>query len=130
MTGRSQELDAQVAAAGKGEGQTFNFDKQTRTPNTLDAHRIIWLAGEKGVQDAVAEALFKAYFTDGRNLSDRNTLAEVAAESGLNRSAVDELLAGDEGLDVVRDGEGQTRHLGVSGASFFVVNGKVALSGA
>src|SRR5579883_940867 len=48
MTGRSQELDAQVAAAGKGEGQTFNFDKQTRTPNTLDAHRIIWLAGEKG----------------------------------------------------------------------------------
>ena len=71
---RSQELDAQVAAAGQGEGITFNFDKMDRTPNTLDAHRIIWLAGERGVQDAVVEAMFLAYFTDGGDLSDRATL--------------------------------------------------------
>ena len=73
---RSQELDAQVAAAGRGEGIAFNFDRMARTPNTLDAHRVIWLAGERGVQDAVVEALFLAYFTDGRDLSDRATLAE------------------------------------------------------
>ena len=101
-----------------------------RTPNTLDAHRIIWLAGERGVQDAVVEALFLAYFTDGRDLSDRATLAEVAAEAGLDRAEVDELLAGDSGLDVVRAGEEQARRLGVSGVPFFVVNGRVALSGA
>lgn len=127
---RSQELDAQVAAAGCGEGLAFNFDRQTRTPNTLDAHRVIWLAGERGVQDAMAEALFQAYFTDGRDLCDRNTLAEVAAGGGLHRSEVDELLAGDKGLNVVRAGEEHARRLGVSGVPFFVVNGKVALSGA
>ena len=127
---RSQELDAQVAAAGHGEGIAFNFERQSRTPNTLDAHRVIWLAGERGVQDAVVEALFLAYFTDGRDLSDRATLAEIAAGVGLDRAEVDELLAGDQGLDVVRAGEGQARRLGVSGVPFFVVNGRVALSGA
>src|SRR4051794_28036762 len=102
---RSQELDAQVAAAGRGEGIAFNFDKKARTPNTSDAHRIIRLAGERGVQDAVVEALFLGYFTDGRNLSDRATLAEVAAGAGLDRAEVDEQLAGDAELDAVRAGE-------------------------
>ena len=91
---RSQELDARVAAAGRGEGIAFDFDRMARTPNTLDAHRIIWLAGERGVQDTVVEALFLAYFTDGRDLSDRATLAEIAAGAGLDRAEVDELLAG------------------------------------
>jgi len=127
---RSQGLDAQMTAAGQGEGIAFNFDKMARTPNTLDAHRVIWLAGERGVQDAVVEALFFAYFTDGRDLSDRATLAEIAAEAGLDRAEVDELLAGDMGLDVVRAGEEQARRLGVSGVPFFVVNGRIALSGA
>src|SRR4051812_31270390 len=108
---RSLELDAQVAAAGRGEGIAFDFDRMARTPNTLDAHRIIWLAGERGVQDAVVEALFLAYFTDGRDLSDRATLAEVAAGSGLDRAEVDGLLAGDAGLHVVRAGEEQGRRL-------------------
>jgi predicted DsbA family dithiol-disulfide isomerase len=119
-----------VAAAGLGEGIAFNFDQMARTPNTLDAHRIIWLAGERGVQDAVVEALFLAYFTDGRDLSDRVTLAEIAAEAGLDRVEMDGLLAGDGGLDVVRAGEEQARRLGLSGVPFFVVNGRVALSGA
>jgi predicted DsbA family dithiol-disulfide isomerase len=127
---RSLELDARVAAAGEDEGITFNFDRTARTPNTLDAHRIIWLARERGVQDVVVEALFLAYFTDGRDLSDRATLAEIAAGSGLDRAEVDGLLAGDAGLDVVRAGEEQARRLGVSGVPFFVVNGRVALSGA
>jgi predicted DsbA family dithiol-disulfide isomerase len=127
---RSQELDAQVGAAGRGEGIAFNFDKMARTPNTLDAHRVIWLAGERGVQDAVVEALFLAYFTDGRDLTDRATLAEIAAGAGLDRAEVEELLVGLKGLDAVRAGEEQARGLGVSGVPFFVVNGKVALSGA
>ena len=127
---RSLELDAQAAAAGRGEGIAFDFDRMARTPNTLDAHRIIWPSGERGVQDAVVEALFLAYFTDGRDLSDRATLAEVAAGAGLDRDEVVELLEGDKGLDVVRAGEEQARRIGVSGVPFFVVNGKVTLSGA
>jgi predicted DsbA family dithiol-disulfide isomerase len=59
---RSLELDANIVRAGQDEGLAFNFGKMARTPNTFDAHRIIWLAGARGVQDAVVEALFKAYF--------------------------------------------------------------------
>jgi predicted DsbA family dithiol-disulfide isomerase len=127
---QSQKLDAQVAAAGRGEGIAFNFDKMARTPNTLDAHRIIWLARERGMQDAVVEALFLAYFTDGRDLSDRATLAEIAVGSGLDRAEVEGLLAGDGGLDAVGAREEQARGLGVSSVPFFVVNRRVSLSGA
>jgi len=67
---RSQELDAQVAEAGEAEGIHFAFDRMERTPNTLEAHRLIWLADTEGVQDAVVESLFRAYFTDGRDISN------------------------------------------------------------
>ena len=82
---RSLELDARLVAVGAGEGITFAFDKIERTPNTLDAHRLIRLAGEQGVQDAVVEALFRAYFTEGRDISDRRTLLDVVAGAGLER---------------------------------------------
>lgn len=127
---RSQELDAQVAATGRGEGIAFNFDRMARPPNTLDAHRVIWLPGERGVQDAVVEALFLASFTDGRDQSDLTTLVEIVAGVGLERGELEEMLEGDTGLDVVRAGEEQARRVGVSGVPIFVVNGRVALSGA
>jgi predicted DsbA family dithiol-disulfide isomerase len=82
---RSQALDAQVAAAGEAEGIHFAFERIESTPNTLDAHRIIWLANIEGVQDAVVEALFRAYFTDGRDISDQHTLLDVVVEAGLDR---------------------------------------------
>src|ERR1700732_3554952 len=66
---RSLALDAQVAAAGRAEGIPFAHEKIERTPNTLDAHRLIWLAEKEGVQNAVVEALFRAYFTEGRDIS-------------------------------------------------------------
>jgi len=82
---RSLELDAKLVAVGDGEGITFAFDKIERTPNTLDAHRLIRLAGEQGVQDAVVEALFQAYFTEGCDISDRRTLLDVVVGAGLKR---------------------------------------------
>ena len=81
------ELDARVIAVGKAEGIDFAFDRIERTPNTLDAHRLIWLADKQGVQDAVVEALFRAYFTEGRDISNRQTLIDVVAEAGLDRAA-------------------------------------------
>ena len=65
----SQALDAQVAAAGRSEGLAFNHDKMERTPNTVDAHRLIRLAGQQGKQDVVVEGLFAAYFNEGRALA-------------------------------------------------------------
>ncbi len=127
---RSQAMDADVTAAGRGEGITFDYAKVARTPNTLDSHRLVWLAGERGVQDAVVEALFKAYFTDGRDMNDRATLTTVAVEAGLDPTEVADLLAGDAGLEAVLNGERQGRRLGVSGVPFVVINGSVALSGA
>jgi predicted DsbA family dithiol-disulfide isomerase len=67
---RSQELDARVIAVGKDEGIDFAFDRIERTPNTLDAHRLIWLADKEVVQDSVVEALFRAYFTEGRGRAE------------------------------------------------------------
>ncbi|MBA4064831.1 MAG: disulfide bond formation protein DsbA [Isosphaera sp.] len=127
---RSLELDAQVGRAFSGEGLAFHAEKMARTPNTFDAHRLIWLADEKGVQDAVVEALFKAYFTEGRDLSDRAVLAAVAVEGGIGRADVDELLAGDRGAAEVREREMTGQRLGVSGVPFFVINDAIALSGA
>jgi predicted DsbA family dithiol-disulfide isomerase len=127
---RSQALDAQVAAAGEAEGIPFAFDLIERTPNTLDAHRLIWLADQEGVQDTVVEALFRAYFTEGRNISDRRTLLDVVAEAGLDRSRAEAVLTSGGGQEAIREADELARRVRVEGVPFFVVNGKVALSGA
>ena len=82
---RSQALDAQVAAAGRSDGLVFNHDRMERTPNTVDAHRLIWLAGQHGKQDAIVEGLFAAYFNEGRDVGDATVLAEIGASVGLDR---------------------------------------------
>ena len=69
-------------------GWDFGTDLMTRTPNTIDAHRLIWFAGQHGSQDAVMEAVFRAYFIEGRDIGDHGVLADCAAEAGLPRQAV------------------------------------------
>ncbi len=127
---RSLELDAQVAAAGAGEGIHFAFDLMERTPNTLDAHRLIGLADEEGVQDAVVEALFRAYFTEGRDISDRQTLLDVVAGAGLDRGKAEGVLTGGGGQEAIREADELARRVRVEGVPFFVINGRVSLSGA
>jgi hypothetical protein len=84
-----------------------------RTPNTFDAHRLIWLAEKLGVQDAVIEGLFASYFTNGRDVGDRPVLMDIAVQAGLNRAKVEVLLAGHEGAEEVRQSE--TRPAALSG---------------
>ena len=127
---RSQELDARVIAVGKEEGIEFAFDRIERTPNTLDAHRLIWLADKEGVQDAIVEALFLAYFTDGRDISNRQTLLDVVAGAGLDRVKVEGLLTSGGGQEAIRDADEQARRFRVDSVPFFVINGRVTLSGA
>ncbi len=127
---RSLALDAQITEVGATEGIVFALDRIARTPNTLDAHRLIRLGGEQGVQDAVVEALFRAYFCEGRDIGDRETLLDVVAGAGLARGRAEAVLSGDEGLGEVRAAEQDSRGLGVQGVPFFVVNGELALKGA
>ena len=127
---RSLELDAQMVAAGKAEGIYFAFDRIERTPNTLDAHRLIWLADKEGVQDAVMEALFRAYFTEGRDISNRQTLIDVVAEAGLDRHQAEAVLKSDEGMEAIKEADELARRYRVDGVPFFIINGKITLGGA
>jgi predicted DsbA family dithiol-disulfide isomerase len=127
---RSMELDARVVAVGKADGILFAFDRIERTPNTLDAHRLIWLAEKQGVQDAAVEALFRAYFTEGRDLSNRQALLDVVGEAGLERHQAESLLNGDDGLQGIKEAYALARRLRVDGVPFFIVNGTFTFSGA
>lgn len=127
---RSMQLDANIVAVGKEENILFDFERMERTPNTLDAHRLIWLADQEGCQDAVVEGLFRAYFTEGHDISNRQTLLDVVAEAGLDWGKVEAVLNGDFGMESIEKvGELSQRH-GVSGVPFFIINEKITLSGA
>jgi predicted DsbA family dithiol-disulfide isomerase len=127
---RSQELDAKVIAVGEIEGIHFGFDRIERTPNTVDAHRLIWLADKKGVQDAVVEALFRSYFVEGRDLNNRQTLIDVVAEAELERQLAETVLNNNEGMDDFREAEEFSRRHRVGGVPFFIINNEIKLSGA
>jgi predicted DsbA family dithiol-disulfide isomerase len=127
---RSQELDARLVEVGREEGIPFAFDRIERTPNTLDAHRLAWLADKEGVQDAVVEALFRSYFTEGRDIGNQQTLLDVVAEAGLDRGKAEAVLNGDEGLEAVKEADALARRFRVDGVPYFIVNGTLTLSGA
>lgn len=126
----SQALDAQVAAAGAQAGITFHHERVERTPNTFDAHRLIWLAREEGLQDAVVEALFRAYFIDGRDVGRLDVLAEIAREANMSDAAVVGLLEGTAGAEAVRHEADSAKIVAGIGVPTFLLDGKVLFSGA
>lgn len=124
------ELDSQVIAAGRLEGIPFAFEKVTRTPNTLDAHGLIWLAGQHGCQDSIVESLFQAYFVQGKEIGGLMTLIELACDAGLDRELVaSQLGLADTRAIIVEAAEG-SRLRGVAGVPFFTINQETTLSGA
>jgi predicted DsbA family dithiol-disulfide isomerase len=127
---RSLALDAKVVAVGETEGIHFAFDRIERTPNTVDAHRLIWLADQQGCQDAVVESLFLAYFTEGRDISNRQTLIDVVAEAGLERHRAEAMLNSEEGMDAIKEAQELSRWHRVDGVPFFIINNEITLSGA
>ncbi len=126
----AQELDARVTAAASEVGLAFALSAQQRTPNTLLAHRLIWLAGRHGVQEAVVVSLFRSYFCDGQDIGDPAILADRAAEHGLDQRMVAGFLAGEEGRREVEDEEAAIRRSGLDGVPLFVIAGRTRLSGA
>jgi predicted DsbA family dithiol-disulfide isomerase len=126
----SRRLDAHVTEAGKAVGLDFHHERMERTPNTFDAHRLIWLAEKEGVQDAVVEGLFAGYFTNGRDVGDRNVLAQIAAGAGLDRDKVEAFLDSDEGSEEVRLLTATAYASGFTGVPTILVNGDALFSGA
>lgn len=127
---QSLELDAKIVAVGQTEGIHFAFDRIERTPNTVDAHRLIWLADQQGCQDAIVESLFLAYFTEGRDISNRQTLIDVVAEAGLERHRAEAMLNSEEGMDAIKEAQELSRWHRVDGVPFFIINNEITLSGA
>ena len=108
----------------------INFEGIARTPNTLNAHRLIHWAGIEQRQTPVVSALFKAYFVDGRDIGDAATLAEIAGECGLDASMIATLLAGEADADDIRARDAHARERGVTGVPTFVVANQHVLTGA
>jgi len=129
-TERAREIDERVAGAAANVGLGFRLDLMLRTPNTLDAHRLIWLAGRENVQDAVMESVFAAYFIQGHDIGDRDVLADCAAQAGMDRAAVADFLAGDTAAQEMLAADRAAREAGVNGVPSFFLDGYGLYSGA
>ncbi len=127
---RLQSVHDRLVAYGKEVGADYDFEAIARAPNTLKAHRLIRWAGEAGVQDAVVDRLFRAYFEQGQDIGDVATLAEIAAESGLDREEIARRLASDEDEQTAQSEIDAWRRAGVTGVPFFIFNEKLAVPGA
>jgi predicted DsbA family dithiol-disulfide isomerase len=121
---------AHVIRAGAGEGITFDFEHMPVAPNTLNAHRLVLLAAEHGLEKAMALALYNAYFTQARDITDPRELERIALEVGLDSSALQALFSSDMYRDDVRASQLEAQRLGISGVPFFIFDQKFAVSGA
>jgi predicted DsbA family dithiol-disulfide isomerase len=119
----------QMSDTAAVEGWEFALHS-ARGGNTVDAHRLIHLGAERGIQDAVKERLLRAYLTEGERIGDPETLARVAVDAGLDEAEVREVLGSDRFLDAVRADERQAQAYGISGVPFFVIDGRYGVSGA
>ncbi|PYI04238.1 thioredoxin [Aspergillus sclerotiicarbonarius CBS 121057] len=140
---RATAIFSRLAAVGQADGIAFSFGG--RTGNTRESHRLLWYAGQKeketpgaaeedgvvgGLQTRVAEQLFRAYFEEEKNITDREVLVQAAVGAGLERSAVEELLASEEGgKEVDLEAERARRQL-VTGVPYYMVQGQYAVEGA
>ena len=128
---RADQIYARVREAAQSCGLTLALDAISRQPNTLDAHRLIaWAQAERGDASALVERLFRGYFVEGRLIGEMDTLADLAADAGLDRAAARAFLASERLRDEVAGADERARALGITGVPFFVFNGRVALSGA
>ncbi|MDP9132463.1 MAG: DsbA family oxidoreductase, partial [Nitrospirota bacterium] len=127
---KTKGIQDRVASVGVSAGIDFAFDRIARTPNTFDAHRLIWFALQHGRQDEIVEELFHGYFTEGLSIGAAESLVSLSVRAGLDGERVSRLLETDEGADPVRDEEARGHQLGIRGVPYFVLNGTSTLSGA
>ena len=127
---RAVQIYAKIAAHAQEAGIEINFEGIARTPNTLDAHRLIHWAGIEGVQDRVVTALMRGYFQEGRDIGDRDTLADIADSAGLDAAVIRKLLDSPADKDDIAGRDAAAREMGVSAVPTFIVAGQHAVPGA
>lgn len=121
---------APVVEHAEAAGLQINFDGMQRTPNTINAHRLIHWAGIEGKQTAAVSALFEAYFVDARDIGDAEVLADVADGIGMDAAVVAKLLRTDADVDDIRKRDLHSRQMGVNSVPTFIVATKHAVPGA
>lgn len=128
--GRVREIHERLTAAGQAVDIAFDFDRIARAPNTLDAHRLIRWAASGARQGDVVEALFQAYFVEGRDIGDPRVLIRIGVACGMDETQVHRLLTSGTDIAEVRDEIATAARLGVSGVPFFIFAGRYAMGGA
>jgi hypothetical protein len=127
---RADTIYERVTGVGQEVGIDFAFDRIARQPNTVVAHSLIALAEAGEAQDRMVEALFKAYFLDGKDLTDAVALMEVAVTAGMSPEMAKQTLEDAALHTQTMDSDKAAREMGISGVPFFIFNRKVGLSGA
>lgn len=123
-------LYERVRSAANAVGLALDMAAITRQPNTLAAHALMEAAAAQGCQDELAEALFQAYFQAGRDLTDDTVLKEIAREAGLQEASIAGALSDTERLAAIADADRSAREAGISGVPCFIINRRMAVSGA
>ena len=128
--GRLEAAHQRLETLGAQNGIGFQFGAISRSPNTLDAHRLIRWAGDAGLQDTMVQSLFQAYFEEGRDIGDRAVLALIAERAGLEADAILQRLETDDDAENIRIEIAEAGRIGVTGVPFFILAQKLAVSGA
>ncbi len=127
---QSQKARQRLTDLGTELGFEFNYSDDMKMVNTFRAHQLLHWAADKGCQTALKEALFKAFFTDGQDVNDLDSLAEVCAGVGLDQDEALEVLADARYAQVVRDDQRQWVEQGIQAVPTFVINGQYMVQGA
>lgn len=127
---RYHQLTNHVTGIAAQEGLAFHYEKQNTSPNTRVMHSIVQLAKLEGKHKQAVEAFFKAYFTDGIDLSKTENLVAIAKSVGLENAADEELFADESALKQIALAEKEMGKLGIKGVPFYIINNKYGVSGA
>ena len=128
--GNAVRVYSRIAEAAEAAGLPIDFEAMRRTPNTIDAHRLIHWAGLEQRQGMVVDRLFKAYFVEGRDIGDREVLTEIGTGAGMDVEMLRRLLESDADADDIRARDAHARERGVTGVPTFIVGNRHALPGA
>jgi len=127
---RARAIYARIEEAARAAGVDVHFDRMTRTPNTMDAHRLIRWARTTGTQPVLVDLMFRRYFQEGADIGAPDVLVDIAEAAGMERDLVARLLAGAADREQLAEEDRAAREMGVSGVPCFIVGGRYVLQGA
>lgn len=127
---RSQRVSRAIAEAGESVGIEFDFDHMRRIPNSVNSHRLVKYADTKSRAGEAVEALYQAYFLDGRDIGNTAILLRIGQELGFKQEKLRAYLHSDENTESIRDDNARAHRMGVTGVPAYIIDGRFAVSGA